>query len=112
MSRFTGFKFSLLVSLLRFFCSFSLALFTDAKLRSRASISSLRALDTVSFVSLFFPPILLFLPSLALFENDEDIKSIFNEKFVRSIAAIRRVEYQAYLSVISSWEREYLLLNV
>ena len=50
--------------------------------------------------------------SLALFENDEDIKSIFNEKFVRSIAAIRRVEYQAYLSVISSWEREYLLLNV
>ena len=50
--------------------------------------------------------------SLTLFENDEDIKSIFNEKFVRSIAAIRRVEYQAYLSVISSWEREYLLLNV
>ena len=45
-------------------------------------------------------------------ENNEDIKSIFNEKFVRSIAAIRRVEYQAYLSVISSWEREYLLLNV
>ena len=33
-------------------------------------------------------------------------------KFIRSIAAIRRVEYQAYLSVISSWEREYLLLNV
>ena len=50
--------------------------------------------------------------SLTLFEIDEDIKSIFNEKFVRSIAAIRRVEYQAYLSVISSWEREYLLLNV
>ena len=44
--------------------------------------------------------------SLTLFENDEDIKSIFNEKFVRSIAAIRRVEYQAYLSVISSWEYE------
>ena len=46
------------------------------------------------------------------YKTYEDIKSIFNEKFVRSIAAIRRVEYQAYLSVISSWEREYLLLNV
>ena len=50
--------------------------------------------------------------SLSLFENNEEIKNIFNDKFIRSIAAIRRVEYQAYLSVISSWEREYLLLNV
>ncbi len=50
--------------------------------------------------------------SLFLFENDEDINEIFNEKFIRTISAIRRVEYQAYLSVISSWEREYLLLNV
>lgn len=50
--------------------------------------------------------------SLFLFENDIDINNIFNEKFIRTISAIRRVEYQAYLSVISSWEREYLLLNV
>ena len=50
--------------------------------------------------------------SLFLFENDTDINNIFNEKFIRTISAIRRVEYQAYLSVISSWEREYLLLNV
>jgi glutamine synthetase len=50
--------------------------------------------------------------SLSLFENNEEINNIFNDKFIRSIAAIRRVEYQAYLSVISSWEREYLLLNV
>ena len=50
--------------------------------------------------------------SLFLFENDKDINNIFNEKFIRTISAIRRVEYQAYLSVISSWEREYLLLNV
>ena len=47
-----------------------------------------------------------------MFENNEEINNIFNDKFIRSIAAIRRVEYQAYLSVISSWEREYLLLNV
>ena len=50
--------------------------------------------------------------SLFLFENDEDINYIFDEKFIRTISAIRRVEYQAYLSVVSSWEREYLLLNV
>ena len=50
--------------------------------------------------------------SLFLFENDEDINLIFDEKFIRTISAIRRVEYQAYLSVVSSWEREYLLLNV
>ena len=50
--------------------------------------------------------------SISLFENDEELKTIFNEKFIRTIAAIRRVEYQAYLSVVSSWEREYLLLNV
>ena len=49
---------------------------------------------------------------ISMFENDEDIAEIFNQKFIRTIAAIRRVEYQAYLKVISSWEREFLLLNV
>ena len=39
-----------------FFNSFCLALFTEARLRSLISISSLRALDTVSFISLFFVP--------------------------------------------------------
>ena len=47
-----------------------------------------------------------------MFENDKDIADLFNQKFIRTIAAIRRVEYQAYLKVISSWEREFLLLNV
>ena len=47
-----------------------------------------------------------------LFEKDEQLNEVFNQKFVRTIAAIRRVENQAYLKVISSWEREYLLLNV
>ena len=49
---------------------------------------------------------------ISMFENDKKISDVFNHKFIRTIAAIRRVEYQAYLSVISSWEREYLLLNV
>ena len=50
--------------------------------------------------------------AISFFENDEQINEVFNQKFIRTIAAIRRVENQAYLKVISSWEREYLLLNV
>ena len=50
--------------------------------------------------------------AILLFEKDVDLVEVFNQKFIRTIAAIRRVEYQAYLKVISSWEREYLLLNV
>ena len=50
--------------------------------------------------------------AILLFENDEHINEVFNQKFIRTIAAIRRVENQAYLKVVSSWEREFLLLNV
>ena len=50
--------------------------------------------------------------AISLFEKNEKINVVFNHKFVRTIAAIRRVENQAYLKVISSWEREFLLLNV
>ena len=50
--------------------------------------------------------------AILLFEKDEKINEVFNQKFIRTIAAIRRVENQAYLKVISSWEREYLLLSV
>ena len=50
--------------------------------------------------------------AILLFEKDEKINEVFNQKFIRTIAAIRRVENQAYLNVISSWEREFLLLNV
>ena len=50
--------------------------------------------------------------AISLFEKDEQINEVFNQKFVRTIAAIRKVENQAYLKVISSWEREFLLLKV
>jgi len=43
-------------SFFAFFNSFCLALFTDAKLLSLVSISSLKARETVSFVSLFLKP--------------------------------------------------------
>ena len=50
--------------------------------------------------------------AIGLFETNDELNQIFSHKFIKTIAAIRRVEYQAYLKVISSWEREYLLLNV
>ena len=56
MSLFTGFEFSCASSLEEFFISFCRALLTDAKLLSLASISSLNALETVNFNSLFFVP--------------------------------------------------------
>ena len=42
--------------MVKFLFSFCLALLTEAKLLSLASISSLRALETVNFNSLFFVP--------------------------------------------------------
>ena len=50
--------------------------------------------------------------AISLFEKDDNIRKVFNQKFIKTISAIRRVEYQAYLKVISSLEREFLLLNV
>ena len=50
--------------------------------------------------------------AISLFETNDELSQIFSHKFIKTIAAIRRVENQAYLKVVSSWEREYLLLNV
>jgi len=50
--------------------------------------------------------------AISLFETNNDLNHIFNSKFIKTVAALRRAEYQSYLKVISSWEREYLLLNV
>ena len=61
MSLLTGFKFSLLSSLLISLFSFFRALFKDAKLRVLSPSSSFNALDIVSFNSLFFEPSLFFI---------------------------------------------------
>ena len=55
-SRLTGFKLSWTCSLVKFLFSFCLALLTEASLLALASISSLKALETVNFNSLFFVP--------------------------------------------------------
>ncbi len=42
----------------------------------------------------------------------EPLKGILGERFVRAYTAVKEKEYETFLRVISSWEREYLLLNV
>ena len=80
MSLFTGFKFSLFSSLLIFFNSFCLALFTDAKLLSLVSISSLKALETVSFFCLLF-----IFRTLLEVGNQDSINLVFSFNEVISI---------------------------
>ncbi|WP_413283547.1 glutamine synthetase family protein [Vibrio sp. MA40-2] len=50
--------------------------------------------------------------ALRLLENCDELKEILGERFVAAYVAIKRKEYQTFFQVISSWEREFLLLNV
>jgi glutamine synthetase len=40
------------------------------------------------------------------------LKECLGEAFVEVLLAVKQAEHEAYQNVISSWEREYLLLNV
>jgi glutamine synthetase len=40
------------------------------------------------------------------------LKSVLGEAFVDALLAVKQAEHDAYQRVISSWEREHLLLNV
>jgi glutamine synthetase len=50
--------------------------------------------------------------SLQLLLGCEDLCELIGERFVRSYAAVKEKEYEIFFRVISSWEREFLLLNV
>lgn len=50
--------------------------------------------------------------AVTLMENSQDLKRLLGERFIRAFSAVKRLEYETYLHVISSWEREHLLLNV
>ena len=39
-------------------------------------------------------------------------KEVLGEDFVEVLLAVKQAEHDAYQHVISSWEREHLLLNV
>ncbi|ASP36091.1 glutamine synthetase family protein [Labrenzia sp. VG12] len=45
-------------------------------------------------------------------EKSEEMIELFGEKFVATYRAIKYEEFETFMSVISPWEREYLLLNV
>jgi glutamine synthetase len=50
--------------------------------------------------------------SLSLLERERALHEILGDRFVRTYSAIKRKEHETYFRVISSWEREYLLLTV
>ncbi|MEO0637098.1 MAG: glutamine synthetase family protein [Pseudomonadota bacterium] len=45
-------------------------------------------------------------------ETSDALKSVLGTRFVNTYAAIKRLEYETFMQVISPWEREHLLLNV
>ena len=50
--------------------------------------------------------------SLDLLSNCTPLHKMIGSRFVDAYIAVKRKEYQTYFRVISSWEREFLLLNV
>jgi glutamine synthetase len=50
--------------------------------------------------------------SLENFTGSKSVKKALGEKFVEAVKIVKETELQAYQQVISSWEREHLLLNV
>ncbi len=45
-------------------------------------------------------------------EACKPLHEVLGERFVRTYVAVKRVEYMTFFRVISSWEREFLLLSV
>ena len=41
-----------------------------------------------------------------------ELQAMLGERFVRAYISVKRKEYETFFRVISSWEREFLLLNV
>jgi glutamine synthetase len=50
--------------------------------------------------------------SLDALENCTRLQEVFGKRFCEAYISVKRREYQTFLRVISSWEREFLLLNV
>jgi glutamine synthetase len=50
--------------------------------------------------------------ALALLRGNKPLVEIFGERFVAAYCAVKENEAETFSRVISSWEREHLLLNV
>jgi glutamine synthetase len=50
--------------------------------------------------------------ALYRFNGSRALKEILGQRFMEAVAVVKESELTAYQRVISSWEREHLLLNV
>jgi glutamine synthetase len=50
--------------------------------------------------------------ALALLRGSDELKQVLGQRFVRAYTAVKEKEYETFFAVISSWERDHLLLNV
>jgi len=50
--------------------------------------------------------------ALRLLDEHDDLKEVLGSHFIRAYHAVKSHEFEMFNKVISSWEREYLLLNV
>jgi glutamine synthetase len=50
--------------------------------------------------------------ALSRLNASKPLRSVLGERFIRAVNAVKQTELNAYQRVISSWEREHLLLNV
>ena len=50
--------------------------------------------------------------ALRKLQQSGPLKEVLGEHFVEVLLAVKQTEHDAYQQVISSWEREHLLLNV
>jgi len=50
--------------------------------------------------------------ALLKLQRSKPLREVLGERFVSCFLQVKQHEYDVYLRVISSWEREFLLLNV
>ena len=50
--------------------------------------------------------------ALKLMRRSTPLRKLLGEEFIRVYIAVKELEYETFFQVISSWEREHLLLNV
>ena len=50
--------------------------------------------------------------ALGLLRGEDKLRSVLGERFIDVYSAIKDLEHQEFMKVISPWEREHLLLHV
>src|SRR5699024_9703243 len=51
-------------------------------------------------------------PALELLRDSAALRRVLGERFIDALIEVKTLEWRLYNKVFSSWEREYLLLNV